>query len=193
MLNGTRRTDFSSARDAVGWATGTIRVGLEIERVSTYELDDVDKGILHALQENARDATIETMGEQVGVSASTVRNRINDMEEAGIIEGYYPQINYERAGYDLHLLYLCRAPTRDRGRLAKKVLDVSGVVGVHEVLDSTKNVFVEAVATDPDQMATAHDSLIEMGLDVRSVEYVRHTYTQPFDHFGADIVDETEP
>ena len=158
--------------------------------MKSYELDDIDRGILHALQENARDVTIETMGERVGVSASTVRNRINDMEEAGIIEGYYPQINYEKADYDLHLLYLCRAPTKKRGQLARDVLDIDGVVGVDEVLDSEQNVFVEAVATNPDLMATTHDSLIEMGLDVRSVEYVRHTYLQPFDHFGADVTDE---
>lgn len=158
--------------------------------MTAYELDDVDRGILHALQQNARDVTIEEMGDRVGVSASTVRNRINDMEEAGIIEGYHPQINYDRAGYDLHLLYLCRASTKEREELAKRVLEVGGVVGVNEVLDSDHNVFVEAVATDPDQMATTHDSLIEMGLDVKGVEYLRHSYVQPFDHFGTDVTDE---
>ena len=180
----------AAENDARHEAIGTIRIRLVVERVTAYELDDIDRGILHALQTNARDATIETMGERVGVSASTVRNRINDMEEAGIIEGYYPQINYEKADYDLHLLYLCRAPTENRGQLAIEVLEISGVVEVHEVLDSNQNVFVEAIATDPDQMATTHDSLIQMGLDVQSVEYVRNSYIQPFDHFGADVVEE---
>jgi len=40
----------------------------------------------HLLQQDARDATIETMGELVGVSASTVRNRIEAMDSAGVIE-----------------------------------------------------------------------------------------------------------
>ena len=118
--------------------------------MNAYELDDIDRGILHALQENARDITIETMGERVGVSASTVRNRINDMEDAGVIEGYHPKINYQKAGYDLHLQYLCCAPTAERGELAREVLEISGVVEVNEVLDSDQNVFVEAVARDPD-------------------------------------------
>jgi DNA-binding Lrp family transcriptional regulator len=40
------------------------------------------------------------------VSASTVRNRIDRLEEAGVIEGYYPKINYERANFPLHVLLL---------------------------------------------------------------------------------------
>ena len=36
-------------------------------------------------------------------------------------------------------------------------------------------------------MATTHDTLIEMGLDVRGVEHVRHSYVKPFDHFGVDV------
>jgi hypothetical protein len=43
-------------------------------------------GSLHLLQQDARDATIETMGELVGVSASTVRNRTETMDSAGVIE-----------------------------------------------------------------------------------------------------------
>lgn len=171
-------------------ATETIRPGMVLRRVTAYELDDVDRGILHALQQNARDATIETMGERVGVSASTVRNRINDMEEAGVIEGYHPKINYEKAGYDLHLQYMCRAPTEKREALATRALEIGGTIEVNEVLDSDRNVFVEAVASDPDQMARTHDSLIEMGLDVKAVEHVRHSNVQPFDRFGADVDEE---
>lgn len=152
--------------------------------MSAYELDDVDRGILHALQRNARDATIEAMGERVDVSASTVRNRIEAMEEAGVIESYHPQINYGEAGYDLHVLYLCRAPAPDRERLAEEVLDVTGTVEVHELLDSEKNIVVEAVARDSEHLATIHDSLIETGLTIRSTEHIRTAYVQPFDQFG---------
>ncbi|PSP75830.1 transcriptional regulator [Halobacteriales archaeon QS_1_68_20] len=155
-----------------------------------YELDDVDRGILHALQQDARNATIEEMADRVGVSPSTVRDRIGDMEDAGVIEGYHPQVNYGAAGFDLHVLYLCRAPTGDRGDLAERVLDISGVVEILEVLDSEQNVFVEAVETDSDHMAATHDALVDAGLDVIQTEHVRRTFRQPFDHFGADVTDE---
>ncbi len=156
----------------------------------SYELDDVDRGILHALQQDARNATIEEMADQVGVSPSTVRNRIHDMEDAGVVEGYHPQVNYKAAGFDLHAIYLCRVPTEDRSDLVERVLEISSVVEVMEVLDSEQNVFVESVATDPDHMAETHDALIEAGLDVIQMEHVRRAYQQPFDHFGADVIDD---
>lgn len=158
--------------------------------MTAYELDDVDRGILHMLQENARDATIEEMGERVGVSASTVRNRINEMEAADIIEGYHPEINYANAGYDLHVLYLCKVETADRERVAEAVLDVTGVVEVHELLDSEQNIIVEVVANDPEHMTTVHDSLIEAGMTINSTEYIRNAYWQPFNHFGQEETEE---
>lgn len=158
--------------------------------VEQYELDDVDRGILHALQENARDATIEGMGASVGVSASTVRNRINDMEEAGIIEGYSPHVNYAKAGYDLHVLYLCKSDVDDRGRVSRSVLEVDGVVNVHELLDSRQNVVIEAVASDPEHMTEIHDSVIRAGLEIRETEYVRNAYAQPWNHFGTEVTDD---
>ena len=62
--------------------------------MSNGPLDDVDRGILYALQRDARNVTI---AEEVDVSASTVRNRIGRLEDIGVIEGYYPKINSERA------------------------------------------------------------------------------------------------
>jgi DNA-binding Lrp family transcriptional regulator len=51
-------------------------------------------------------AQLDEIAEEVDVSASTVRNRIDRLEEAGVIEGYYPKINYERANFPLHVLLL---------------------------------------------------------------------------------------
>jgi DNA-binding Lrp family transcriptional regulator len=72
--------------------------------VDQYELDEIDRGILHALQEDARHTTTEETGEAVGVSASTVRNRVEDLEASGVIRGYSPHVDYAGAGYDLNVL-----------------------------------------------------------------------------------------
>ena len=157
-----------------------------------YDLDDVDRGILHALQEDARDATIEGMGEAVGVSDSTVHNRIDDMEAAGVIRGYSPHVDYAKAGYDLHVLYLCRSDVGGRGDCARTALDVDGVVNVHELLDSRRNVVVEAVARAPEHMSEMHDTLVGAGLDIRETEHVRTSYAQPWDHFGAAVTEDSD-
>ncbi|WP_276245564.1 MULTISPECIES: AsnC family transcriptional regulator [unclassified Haladaptatus] len=48
--------------------------------MSDDPLDAVDKGVIYALQQNARDATTLAVGEQLDVSASTIRNRIERLE-----------------------------------------------------------------------------------------------------------------
>jgi len=39
------------------------------------------------------------VADEVDVSASTVRNRIRKLEDADILMGYRPEVNYEKAGY----------------------------------------------------------------------------------------------
>ncbi|UPV77100.1 winged helix-turn-helix transcriptional regulator (plasmid) [Halorussus limi] len=55
--------------------------------MSDFALDEVDRGILFALQRDARNTTIDEIPSNVEVAASTVRNRISNLEEAGVIKG----------------------------------------------------------------------------------------------------------
>lgn len=61
-------------------------------------LDDTDKAILYLLQHDARGITTTEMGDRVGVSASTVRNRIENLEERNVLRGYHPVVDYDKAG-----------------------------------------------------------------------------------------------
>lgn len=81
-----------------------------------YEgLDDVDKGIVYLLQENARTNTTESIGETVGVSSSTVGNRSTNLEERGVITGYHPTVDYDKAGLDHHMVAIGTVPLEDQG------------------------------------------------------------------------------
>lgn len=153
------------------------------------ELDDTDKGILFLLQRDARHITTQEMAEGVGVSASTVRNRIERLEERGIVRGYHPDIDYDRAGLQLHVLFICSTPAPDRERLAQAARGVKGVVTIQEVLNGSDNVQIEAVGTDTDDIARISDSLSDLGLKVVNSKIVKSTAIQPFDHFGERIVE----
>ena len=52
------------------------------------EIDDVDKAILHALQEDARNMSSGDIAERTGTSDSTVRKRIQRLESDGVGKGY---------------------------------------------------------------------------------------------------------
>ena len=146
-------------------------------------LDDVDRGILFLLQEDARNITIAEIAEQVNVAASTVRNRIENMEETGVIEGYYPKINYERANYPLHVLFVCSAPADEREQLAASILDQQGVVDVREMLTSKRNIYVEVVATDTRNLTEITNELASTGFSVESSEIITNHYTRPWAKF----------
>lgn len=49
------------------------------------DLDDVDRSVLYVLQQDARGTTAQEITDQVEVSASTVRNRTETLEDARVI------------------------------------------------------------------------------------------------------------
>lgn len=153
------------------------------------ELDNTDKGILYLLQHDARRLTIDDMAEQVDVSASTVRNRIERMEDLDIIRGYYPDIDYDKAGLQLYVEIICSVPNPKREQLAREAREVSGVIAIREVLNGQENIQIDAVGTDSDDVARITDELSEMGLEVANTKIIKDTFTQPFNHFGHHVVE----
>ena len=56
--------------------------------------------ILECLQTNAR-APLTEISKQVGLSSPSVAERIQKMEDAGVIDGYAARLNLESIGYDM--------------------------------------------------------------------------------------------
>ncbi|SDK03610.1 Lrp/AsnC family transcriptional regulator [Natronorubrum texcoconense] len=158
--------------------------------MSDVTLDEIDRGILFLLQKDARNITIAEIAEEVEVSASTVRNRIEEMEEGGVIEGYFPKINYERANFPLHVLFVCSAPAEEREELARRILEQRGVVDVREMLTSKRNIYVEVVATDTRDLTDITNDLSSQGFTVESTEIITSHYTRPWGEFESNSGEE---
>jgi DNA-binding Lrp family transcriptional regulator len=147
------------------------------------ELDDVDRGILHQLQIDARNQTAQGIADRVGVSPTTVRNRIERLEDEGVIEGYVPKIDYEVANLPLQILFVCTADPIERTDLVEKVLDVQGVIEVREVLTGHRNLHIEAIGVSTADITRITDAIHGLGLSVESSEIMRQRRIQPFNHF----------
>lgn len=66
-------------------------------------MDLKDRIILEALQEDAR-ATYASIGARVGLSASSVHDRVRKLERSGVIRGYRAQIEPGAVGLDVTAL-----------------------------------------------------------------------------------------
>lgn len=148
-------------------------------------LDDLDRYIIYSLQGDARHTSASTIAEGWDVAPSTVRHRIRQLEDSGIIKGYPLDVDYERAGFQLHTLIVCNAPIPEREALARKALEVPGVVNVQEIMTGEENVLVNAVGTDHDDLSRIGQDLNALGLEIVDEDLVRNSYFQPFDRFGS--------
>lgn len=156
-------------------------------------LDEIDRAILQMLQRDARHTTAVEIGEAIGVSDGTVRNRIEQLEKNGIITGFIPTIDYEQAGYQLQICIECTARIVDREDLAHQAREVEGVIEVREKMTGKRNVEVQAVAPEHDDVTTIARELDELGLEIENEDLLRDHYHRPFNHFGtADITTDRE-
>jgi DNA-binding Lrp family transcriptional regulator len=156
------------------------------------ELDDVDRGILYLLQVDARNTTTREIADKVGVSASTVRNRIERLEEDGVVEGYYPEIDYEAANLPFRVMFVITAAPKVRGDVVERLMDVRGVIDVREMLTGRRNIHAEVVGRTTSDIVHITDAIHELGVEVESSEIIKERITQPFNHFYfSESVDET--
>ena len=63
-------------------------------------MDDIDRAVLSALQDDARVSYAE-LGRQVGLSAPAVAERMRRLETSGIVTGYHASIDLKKAGFGI--------------------------------------------------------------------------------------------
>ncbi|RLM67196.1 Lrp/AsnC family transcriptional regulator [Halorubrum sp. Atlit-26R] len=149
-------------------------------------IDDVDRAILYALQEDARNTSSGDVAERTGTSDSTVRKRIQRLESEGVIKGYSASVDYQRSGYPLRMLLYCTASIPERGELIPDILDIDGVVSVQELVTGEQNLLVTVVGESDDDITPVAQALLDMGVTVADEVLVRTHETTPFGEFDVE-------
>lgn len=150
-------------------------------------LNNLDRRILHLLQVDARGATDTDIAEETDVTGTTVSNRIKQLEREGVILGYNPEINYERAGYPMRVLFICSTDLSQRSEMAERALDVRGVVNVREMLAGEENLHVEVVSESTSDVKESTEQLDELGLRIVSSNILAEEHIQPWNHFHQEM------
>ncbi|WP_339103425.1 TrkA C-terminal domain-containing protein [Haloterrigena salinisoli] len=150
----------------------------------SIRLDEVNKRIIHALMDDARNTSAPMIADEVGVSPATIRNRIDRLEEAGIITGYHANVDFDAADEMLTTLYVATAPVEDRARLAQQARAITGVVNVREFVAGRENLHVLAVGSDVDALNGVVRELTALGLEIDDEKMIQREQFQAYQPFG---------
>jgi DNA-binding Lrp family transcriptional regulator len=161
--------------------------------MSDVELDSVDRHILYYLQQDARGTSSGDIADHLELSPSTIRTRLNKLEESGIIRGYHVDIDYDRAGYPLYTKIICTAPVPDRDTLANRAREVEGVTAVREIMTGERNVYVNAIGQDHDDLNRISEELDALGLHIVDEQLIRDEFVCPYHGFLDEPDEEVTP
>jgi DNA-binding Lrp family transcriptional regulator len=148
--------------------------------MSTYELDDVDRQLLNLLQADARYSAID-LAEEIGVSDNTVHNRMDRLEEAGVVTGYTTNVDLERVGLRLHFNFTCTTSISDRKEVADKAMELPQIVEVTELMTGQENLQIKAVGTEDNDITRIAERLDDLALTINDENLVRDEHTKPID------------
>lgn len=151
-----------------------------------HRLDEIDKRIIYYLTKDARNTSAPIIAREVDMSPGTIRNRIQQLEERGVLKGYHAAVDFEQGDGRLTALFLCSADPSERGALAKLALDVSGVVNVREVLAGQRNLHVKAVGTDTGDFDRIERALGDLGLRIEDESLLQREQFHSYHPFGPD-------
>ena len=146
-----------------------------------YRLDGVDKQLLTLLQENARSKVIE-LAEEIGVSDNTIHNRMERLEEEGVITGYTTTTDYDRAGLRLYFHFSCTTRISERSDVAEKAMALPQIVEVTELMTGHENLHLKAVGVEDEDITAVAEQLDNLSLEINDENLIRAVHTTPLNY-----------
>ncbi|MFC7223449.1 AsnC family transcriptional regulator [Halalkalicoccus sp. GCM10025322] len=160
---------------------------------SGYRLDEIDRRIIYELMSDARASSAPKIAEAVNVSPGTIRNRIERLEEHGILTGYHAHVDFERTSGRLTALFMCSVPFAERESVAHAAYAIPGVVNIRLLMGGRRNFHVLAVGEDTTDLRRIGTALSEIGVEIEDEMLVEHEAVQPYSPFGPDEDERRKP
>jgi Lrp/AsnC family leucine-responsive transcriptional regulator len=95
-------------------------------------LDDLDLRIVAELQRNAR-ISLAALGRLVGLSAPAVADRVQRLEDTGVITGYHAEVNPRALGFPISVLVRVRPALRELHLIPKIAEEIPQIVECHRI------------------------------------------------------------
>lgn len=150
--------------------------------MESAQLDAVDYAILYHLQQDGR-RNITVIADELDVADNTVRNRLQKLEDEGVIEGYQANVNYDRAGVQHHYLFVCSARVSERESLAQHARELPDVTEVITLMTGKRNVFIVGSGSVKDDITELAYDIDDLSLSIEGEFLIRNHVRQPFEGF----------
>jgi Lrp/AsnC family transcriptional regulator for asnA, asnC and gidA len=114
------------------------------------ELDETDRAILGLLQEDAR-IPFSEIAREIDMSSATVHDRVNKLEEEGVIQGYHAKVDPKAAGYGISAFVGIRVEQGGEWDTLERLRDIDGIQEVH-LTTGEWDVVIRVFAKDADEL-----------------------------------------
>ena len=120
-------------------------------RQTRIKLDRIDRRILSDLQDNGRMTNVE-LAKNSGISAPPCLRRVRNLEDMGLIKGYYTRVDEAALGYPVTVIALIKFTTVGDAELQKFTDQINELPMVREcyLLTGEHDVMLRVVAHDWD-------------------------------------------
>ena len=144
--------------------------------MENYQIDNLDRGILDALMENARTAYAE-LAKQFGVSPGTIHVRVEKMKQAGIITGARIDVSPKQLGYDVGCFI---------GIILKSAKDYPSALARLESLDEVTeayyttghySIFIKVLGRREDRKSVSQVNCLDLVDKYQTIDEIQSTET----------------
>jgi DNA-binding Lrp family transcriptional regulator len=96
------------------------------------KIEELDRKILKVLNRDAR-MSFRRIAKELGISPTTLYNKVKKLEKSGVLKGYVPLIDKESVGYDLMAIISLRVRQEKDIEVQKVIAKFPQVGAVYEV------------------------------------------------------------
>ncbi|MCK0131316.1 Lrp/AsnC family transcriptional regulator [Flavobacteriaceae bacterium F08102] len=124
-------------------------------------VDSLDIQLLKLLDENAR-LSFAALGRKINLSPSSVRERVQRLEDTGIIKKYSIDIDNKKLGYDLEAFILLKVFQGQLKHVIGKIADFPEIVQVHRITGN-QNLHLKVIVPNQLSLQKLLDQLMLYG------------------------------
>lgn len=151
------------------------------------DVDDIDRRIVNALLADGR-AGPRDVSAETGIAATTVQRRLEDLEAAGVVDGYTATVDYEALGYDVTAIFHLSVDGDGRAGLIERLRDHDRMVSVYEVTGDHDVVAVGKFTDTEEMNARIKDLLTDPDVQAANTSVVLNTVRE-FGTFPVDLAE----